>query len=109
MSILLAPVVQNVTANGVAPVVQMDPIIEVSDFIGFVLWRMDELGGYPAQIDEEHVQTLLNTDRATAKKFIDLSTYSKLNYNIHSLVVQARNNELNVEEHLSRKRCNPTL
>ena len=91
--------------QGVAPVAQivlpqvMDPIAEVVGFVDFVIFRMDDLR-YPSKIDEEHVQTLLNTDKATVDEFIALSTYSKLNYNIHSLVVQARNNGLNVEEHL---------
>ena len=80
-----------------------EPIIEVADFVNFVIFRMNDLG-YPAQIDEEHVQTLLNTDIATSRRFIEeLSDYSKLNYDIHSLVVQARNNGLNVEKHLRAK------
>ena len=100
MSTLLLSPVNSGIASGVSPVVQMDPIAEVSDFVDFVLFRMEDLE-YPAKIDEEQVQTLLNTDKATARRFLELSDSSKLNYNIHSLVVQARNNGLNVEEHLS--------
>ena len=103
MSILIAPPLESAATSRASSFVQMDPIVEVSDFVSFVVFRMDELGGYPTQINEEHVQTLLNTDSATSRRFVELSDYSKLNYRIYSLIVQARNNGLNVEEHLRER------